>query len=295
MGDRDNFLIQKLIFREKIIDGIREFFKKRDFHEMFTPTLVPIPSCEPNLEPFKTELITASGKKEDRYLIMSPEFSLKKTMALGFENIFEIAKVFRNGEELSSWHKPEFMMLEWYRKNSDYIQIMNDFEELFGYLNGSERMKYQGEDYDLTRPWPRYTVEELFGGKIPENEQDFFQKFLNEIEPKLRESRKPAIVYDWPVEMASLARVKKDNPKYAERFEVYLAGVELGNAFSELTDPVEQRKRFEEEILLRKKIGKSVYPIDEELLGALGKVDNMAGIAVGVDRLIMLLADSEEI
>lgn len=286
---------EKLIFRERVIDGIRGFFKSRGFHEVFTPTMVKIPSCEPNLEPFKTELITASGKKEDRYLIMSPEFSLKKAMVLGFDNIFEVAKVFRNGEEESAWHKPEFMMLEWYRRNADYRVIMKDFEDLFVYLNESEELKYQNVIYDLKKPWPRYSVEELFGGKIPEDESDFYKFFLNEIEPRLRESRKPAIVYDWPASMASLSRRKPGNPKWAERFEVYLAGVELGNAFSELTDPVEQRQRFEEEMMLRRAQHKLVYPIDEELLEALEKVESMAGIAVGVDRLMMLLGNFEGI
>ncbi len=285
--------IEKLIFKEKIIDGIRRFFKERNFHEMFTPTMVKVPSCEPNLEPFKVE---------DKYLIMSPEYSLKKIMALGFENIFEIAKVFRNKEQESSWHKPEFMMLEWYRKNVDYKKIMTDFEELFISLNVNETLMYQGDKYDLKRPWPRFSVSELFshacrqaGSRVPEVEDEFFYKFLNEIEPKLRDSGKPAIVYDWPANMASLSRKKPEDPRFAERFEVYLAGVELCNAFSELTDPAEQRQRFEEEMALRQAQGKLVYPIDEELLEALGQVESMAGNAVGVDRLIMLLGDFEAV
>jgi len=114
-----------ILFRENIIDGIRGFFKDRQFHEMFTPTMVKVPSCEPNLEPFKVE---------DKYLIMSPEYSLKKIMALGFENIFEIAKVFRNKEQVSAWHKPEFMMLEWYRAPGTWEEIMSDTEALFKFV-----------------------------------------------------------------------------------------------------------------------------------------------------------------
>ena len=293
-------ITEKNLARERVIDAIREFFKARGFLEVQTPILVPIPSCEANLEPFKTQLITAGGIKNDAYLIMSPEYSLKKLLARGLGNIFEITRVFRNREEVSRLHNPEFTMLEWYRVESDYKEIMKDFEELFIKIIGGEKLVYQGEEYDLKLPWPRISFTEAFakygGRKIEEiKDEDFYQVFFNEVEPKLRASHRPAIIYDYPAAQAALARTCPEDPRFAERWEVFIAGIELGNCFSELTDPVEQRKRFEIEIALRQAQGKTVYPMDEELLAVLDKMPECAGIAVGVDRLVMLAADAENI
>ncbi len=288
--------MDKYLVREKVIDTIRGFFKSRGFREVFTPILVPIPSCEPNLEPFKTELITAGGERRDGYLIMSPEYQIKKLLASGIGNCFEIARCFRNCEEVSDWHNPEFTMLEWYRTGADYTQIMVEFEELFLEIIGNNKFSYQGEVYDVNLPWPRISVAEAFekyaGKKIEKvTDEDFYKIFFNEIEPKLRDSRKPVFIYDYPVSQASLARRKPSDPRFAERFEVFLAGVELGNCFSELTDAEEQRKRFELEIQARKKAEKIEYGIDKDLIAALETMPEAAGIAVGVDRLIMLAAD----
>lgn len=289
-------ITEKNLARERVMDKIREFFKTRGFREVETPILVPVPSCEPNLEPFKTQLITAGGVKSDAYLIMSPEYSLKKLLAGGLGNIFEITKVFRNREEVSRLHNPEFTMLEWYRTGADYRAIMDDFEELFVKIIGGEKLVYQGEEYDLKLPWPRISFADAFakysGRKIEDiKDEDFYQVFFNEVELKLRASRRPAFVYDYPEAQAALARKCPKDPRFAERWEVFIAGIELGNCFSELTDPVEQRQRFETEMSLRK----NKYPIDEELLAVLDKMPECAGIAVGVDRLVMLAADAENI
>lgn len=276
---------------------------------MFTPILVPIPSCEPNLEPFQTELRTLNGDKREAYLIMSPEYAHKKLIAAGMKNIFEITRSFRNNEEISVQHNPEFTILEWYRTQADYRKIMEDFEKLFAEIikkvlripSGQGSFRYQGTEYDIKLPWPRISFEEAFakyaGVKIEEvKDEDFYQIFFNKIEPALRESRRPAFLYDYPVSQASLARKKKDDPRFAERFEVFLAGMELGNAFSELTDGVEQENRFKEELAQRHVQGKLEYEMDTDFIEALKSgLPETAGIAVGVDRLIMLAADAPTI
>ncbi len=316
-------LLKNYLVREKVIHTIRKFFLNRKFHEVFTPVLVPIPSIEPNLEVFKTELRTSKGIKRDGYLIMSPEFSIKKLLAAGIGSCFEITHCFRNEEEVSRLHNPEFTMLEWYRINADYTDVMCDFEDLFTEIIGKENFTYQGVKYDITRPWPRISVAEAFEkfagintetlldekGLIKKGEekgyrtdssitweQMFYQIFLNEIETKIRASRKPAIIYDYPLSQASLSRPKASDPRFAERFEVFLAGVELGNCFSELTNAKTQKERFMEDLAVRKSAGKSVYPIDEDLIDALASgLPPVSGIAVGVDRLIMLAADVPEL
>ncbi len=293
-------LLNQYLVREKVIDTIRSFFKNQGFHEVFTPTLVPVPSIEPNLEVFKTQLRTSRGIKRDGYLIMSPEFSIKKLLAAGIGNCFEIAKCFRNEEEVSALHNPEFTMLEWYRINADYRDVMNDFEDLFLEIIGSDKLNYQGETYDLKKPWPRISVADAFkkyAGKnvLEVSDEDFYKIFFNDIEPAFAKSKKPFFIYDYPVSQASLSRPAK-NPRFAERFEVFLAGVELGNCFSELTDWKEQKRRFEKDLMERKRAKRTIYPIDEDLIEALKSgLPPVSGIAVGVDRLVMLAADAPSI
>ena len=291
----------KYLIREKVIDAIRDFFKSGGFHEVFTPILVPVPSIEPNLEVFQTQLRTAKGLKRKAYLIMSPEYSIKKLLAGGIGNCFEITKCFRNEEEVSRLHNPEFTMLEWYRVGADYKDIMRDFENLFLKIIGKDRLLYQGETYDLSLPWPRINFKEAFkkyAGKdvLKVKDEDFYKIFFNKIEPALAVSHKPFFIYDYPASQAALARRSAKDPRFAERFEVFVAGIELGNCFSELTDYKEQKRRFEKEKTLRRTQGKTDYPIDEDFLEALKTgLQESAGIAVGVDRLIMLACDAPSI
>lgn len=300
--------MEKYLIREKVIDTIRSFFKKDGFHEVFTPILVPIPSIEPNLEVFKTELKTSKGIKRDGFLIMSPEFSIKKLLAAGIGNCFEITKCFRNEEEVSKLHNPEFTMLEWYRTESDYKRVMTDFENLFCEIiknvnpnSDQSKWEYQGQTYDLSRPWPRISFEEAFRKYADKNlkdikDEDFYKTFFNEVEPKILASRKPIFLYDYPISQAALARPKREDPRFAERFEVFVAGIELGNCFSELTDGSLQKERFEKDLDERKSQGKTEYPIDEDLIDALNSgIPTVSGIAVGVDRLVMLAADAASI
>lgn len=300
---KDPELTSRYLVREKVVDSIRAFFKSRGFHEVFTPILVPVPSIEPNLEVFKTELRTSKGIKKDAYLIMSPEFSIKKLLAGGVGNCFEITKCFRNEEEVSSLHNPEFTMLEWYRMDADYFDIMEDFEKMFCEVVLSAmptadlaNWKYQGQSYDLTPPWPRIRIADAFKkyakrDVLKVTDKDFYKVYFNEVEPELLKLKKPYFIYDYPISQASLAKQSRD-PRFAERFEVFLGGVELGNCFSELTEASEQKRRFEEDLAERKRQGKTTYPIDTDLIDAIRSgIPKVSGIAVGVDRLVMLAGD----
>lgn len=326
----DRSLLERYFIREKVIDSIRSFFKKQNFHEVQTPILVPTPSCEPNLEVFKTELRTFKGAKKDAYLIMSPEYSIKKLLSAGIGNCFEITKCFRNDENVSSLHNHEFTMLEWYRTNANYIDVMNDFEKLFIHIVKSltpkvdlKKWRYQNKSYDISTPWPRITVSQAFqkyanidtdtllsdtmlvkaarskGYRTTRKttwEEVFHQILFNEVEPALNKLRKPYFLHDYPAPLASLSKKKKSDPRFAERFEVFLAGIELGNCFSELIDSKEQKSRFQKELSERKKKGKAEYGIDSELIKALSSgMPEVAGIAAGVDRLVMLAGNFDSI
>jgi len=304
--------------RERVFETIRAFFKSQHFREVMTPTLVSIPSCEPNLEVFSTTLTTATGISRSAYFIMSPEYAIKKLLAAGVGNCFELTRAYRNREDVSMLHNPEFSILEWYRVGATYKEVMNDFEQLFLQIVGKTTLSYQGKTYDLSSPWPRLSVAEAFlnycgidtetllsfeklsaaaasrGYAVSSTtnwDELFSQIFFNEIEPKLRDSGRPYFIFDYPLSQAALSRPCVSDPRFAERFEVFLAGVELGNCFSELTDPVSQRDRFVADMESRKSMGKTIFPIDEELISALASVPGVSGIAVGVDRLIMLVAD----
>ncbi len=315
-----------LILRGKMIQGIREFFLRDGFVEVETPYLVPSPGMEPHLLAPEVFLQSLGKVPRKMYLHTSPEYSMKKLLAQGWEKIFQVCRVFRD-EEVSPTHQVEFTMLEWYRTHADYRKIMEDCEGLLDYLSrkilrGSE-LTYQGKKIDLASPAERLMVAEamrLYGKVDIEKNGDgpsllaeakakgfrfdsgayysfdevFFKVFLEAVEPRLG-SPKATILYDYPPSMAALARLQANNPMWAERFELYIAGLELANAFSELIDPVEQRKRFESEQRLRAVLGKPLYPIDEELLEALSRMPPCAGIALGVDRLAMLFCDAPSI
>ena len=294
---KDPILLKTYFVRERVTQTIREYFKDQGFHEVFTPIMVPVPSIEPNLEVFETQLRTSAGKKKRAFLINSPEYAHKKLLAAGVGNLFEITRAFRNEEEVSRLHSPEFTILEWYRVNADYFDIMNYFENLFLKIIGKNKLNYQGKVYDLKQPWPRISFEEAFknyAGRDLEDvkDEDFYKTFFNEVEPKILKTKKPIFLYDYPISQASLSRPKKDDPRFAERFEVFIAGVELGNCFSELTDWKAQRARFVKDRAMRQARGKTDFPIDEDFIDALkGGMPESSGIAVGVDRLVMLAAD----
>lgn len=321
--DKSN--LDKFLVREKVVDGIREFFKSDGFLEVETPLLVPQPGTEPYLEMFETELITLAGNKSRAFLTTSPELSMKKLLAAGIGNCFQVTRSFRNGEGVGGTHNSEFTILEWYRENADYTNIMDDFEKMMRLLltkfTDGSKLTYLGQEYDLSvvtkisiaEAFEKYAMvdtdtmideEKLVeaaankGYNVNQDtrwEEAFYQIMGNEIEPELAKIKNLVILYDYPVSQAALSIKKPSDPRFAERFEVYLAGMELGNAFSELNDPAEQRARMEADLLERKKLGKKEFGLDEDFLEALATMPKSAGIAVGVDRLCMLFADTENI
>lgn len=319
--------------REQVIDAIREFFKKEGFHEVEVPLLLPTPSTEPFLEVFKTELVDDQGHKWDGFLPSSPEFAMKKLLSAGSGSIFTITKSFRNGEGRSSRHNPEFTILEWYRTPGDYMDVAHDFEQLLSYIRKAvkpysresvnlEELSYQGKEYDLSSPWERVSVAQAFekyagidietmldkerlllagkkkGYQVDASttwEEIWNQIIANEIEPKLGLDN-PTILYDYPASQAAFSKKKADDPRFAERFEVYLAGMELGNCFSELTDWSEQEARCVADLAERKAMGKAEYPMDSDFIEALKMgMPETGGVAVGVDRLVALFADAPDI
>lgn len=325
----DKQLCTSLLTRELVIDAIREFFKQKKFHEVETPLLVQSPGTEPYLEVFETNLVTQNLDDRKGYLLTSPELSMKKLLAAGLGNIFQICKSFRNGEGVSSHHNPEFTILEWYRVSANYFDIMDDCEALLLSILRKVKadetatvLEYQGKSYSLAAPWERISVQEAFykyAGvtvaelldetlivKVAEKkgynitsettwEQAYNQILLNEIEPHLGLER-PTILYDYPASQAALSKKKQSDPRFAERFEFFIAGIELGNAFTELTDPIEQEKRMQEDLQMRKELGKCEYLIDTDFIHALEMgLPDTGGIAVGVDRLVMLFADVSSI
>jgi lysyl-tRNA synthetase class 2 len=311
--------------RAIIVKAIRDWFWHQNFLELETPQLVRLPSMEPYLEVFETQLLDSNRHARRAFLTSSPEYSIKKLMAAGVGNNFTICKSYRNGEDMSPRHNPEFTILEWYRVNADYTTIMDDCEQLFTFIGerlGLSTLTFRGHEYDLHQPWQRISVAEAFtqwsGVEIEtlldENklvqrakEKGYFvdtnttweeacnQIFLNEVEPHLGMDR-PTILYDYPVAQAALSRRKASDPRFAERFEFYVAGLELGNAFSELTDWQEQLSRLEADREEKIRIGRTVFDVDMEFIEALKSgFPESAGIAVGVDRVVMLFLDAPDI
>lgn len=311
------------IKRAQILRAIRDFFWAAGFLEVETPEIVALPGQEPYLEIIDTEITDDRGQKFSGSLITSPEYAMKKILAAGYEKIFQITKAFRNNESLGGNHNPEFTILEWYRQKASYLDIMRDTEELIGFvterLGVGNKVSYQNVEIDLSAPWPKMPVAEAMaeyagvadltrgaliqsarekGYKADDSdtyESIFFQIFLNEVEPAF-DPKRPLILYEYPAELGALAKTKDGNPCLAERFELYIGGLEIGNAFSELLDAAEQQKRFLSEQELRKKSGRKVYPLDADLLTALGAIGHpCGGIAVGVDRLVMLFTNQKDI
>jgi len=324
-------LKELMVERAKILKGIRDFFWGKGFLEVETPELVRLPGMEPHLDVFQTTftglpLEGEPAENEKMFLITSPEYAMKKLLVAGHEKIFQITKSFRNKEHESTLHNPEFTMIEWYRAFASYEEIMKDIEELVSTLvknlTGEHWIAYAGNRVDVSAPWERVRMRDLFkkyaniecedfedeakfrktlksqGYKVSAKtsyDDMFFMVFLNVIEPNLG-VKKPTIVFEYPARMAALSKKCEHDPKYAERFEVYIAGMELCNAFTELNDPVEQRERLEAEREERQKMGKKDYPVDQSFIRALEfGMPPSGGIALGVDRLVMLLTGVTDI
>jgi elongation factor P--(R)-beta-lysine ligase len=311
--------------RAHIATALRRFFAERGFAEVDTPALQVSPGLEPHLVAFTTELAEPGEGRLVRHLHTSPEFAMKKLLVAGVPRLFQLARVFRNGER-SRLHHPEFTMLEWYRAGASYRDLMADCEALL--RAAAPRYVWEGRSADPHAPWTYVSVVEAFrrwagiellaSAPDPENpslarladaarplgiaphegdewEDLFFRIFLERIEPELGIGA-PAILYDYPISMAALARPKPEDPRLAERFELYLCGVELANAFGELTNAAEQRRRFARDRAAKEARYGFSYPVDEDFLAALAYgMPESAGIALGFDRLVMLAAGASRI
>jgi len=296
----DRRIARNLMQRARVIRSVRQYFDRSDFLEVETPLVVNSPGLDPHLDAF-----ALNATKPERFLITSPEYQMKRLLAGGLERIYQLAKCFRD-DEIGSRHQPEFTMLEWYRAFSGVEDVMRDTEQLTAQvaiaLSGAPTLRLGERDIDVTPPWPRITVREAFtwfaGTSMDEvlpDEDRFFRLLVESVEPAL-EGVGAVFLHEYPSSMASLARKKPSDPSVAERFEAYVGGIELCNGFGELTDPVEQRARFEQDQRTRAAQGKVVYPIDERFLRALEEgMPPSAGNALGLDRLVMLALGSEHI
>ncbi|GHU00286.1 EF-P lysine aminoacylase GenX [Alphaproteobacteria bacterium] len=312
---------------------IRRFFAREGFTEVETPALQHAPGCEVHLAAFSTEFADPYGRAGRTYwLHTSPEFAMKKLLAAGMEKIFTLPHCFRNAE-CSDRHSPEFTMLEWYRAGADYHAIMADTVALVRgcfAACGVEAARHGQMSCLVACEWEKLTVAEAFlkyaGMDImatidsPDNpdpdpasiraeaarigvsytesdrwEDIYFKIMLDRIEPYLGQGR-PTFLCEYPAQMAALARRKPSDRRVAERFELYMAGLEVANAFSELTDPAEQRARMESDMAAKARLYGSAWPVDEDFLAAIAHgLPETGGIALGVDRLAMLITAAPKI
>ncbi len=328
--DRLGQRLPLLANRGRILRALRGWFDSQHFLEVETPALQRSPGMEVHLKAFATDIEAPDGTHAPLYLHTSPEFAMKKLLAGGVPRLFQFARVWRNGER-SDLHHPEFTMLEWYRAEAGYEDLMEDCEALLREALasiGATRFVWRGAVSDPAQPFERLSVADAFrryagidllattpdpqapdahalaaraasAGIRPRAsdtwEDTFFRVMFERIEPRLGFDH-PTILYDYPVSMAALSRPKPDDPRLAERFELYVCGVELANAFGELTDAAVQRRRFEADMATRRALYGNAYPIDEDFLAALAHgLPPCAGIALGFDRLVMLATGADRI
>jgi len=296
--------LDNLRLRARLYEDIRRFFADRQILEVETPILSAGCVPEPSIEPFYTNY---HGSETQRlFLQTSPELAMKRLLAAGSGAIYQITKVFRDGET-GRWHNPEFSLLEWYRPQFGQQELIAEVDALLQtvlHCQPAERISYcdlfeQHTDlHPLHSPLASLqTYAAQFIAKAHELDRETCLQLIisQAIEPYLGQVV-PLVLTDFPASQAALARKHSDNPELAERFEVYVQGVELANGFHELSDPVEQRQRFMEDLAKRRALGKPVYPLDERFLAALrAGLPDCAGVAVGLDRLLMLLAKANHI
>tara|TARA_B100000686_G_scaffold319735_1_gene370731 strand:- start:1199 stop:2260 length:1062 start_codon:yes stop_codon:yes gene_type:complete len=310
--------VSSLHQRAGTLAAIRRFFAENNFLEVDTPALVLAPNPECHIEPMQVE-VSEKNSPGIGYLITSPEPHMKRLLGEGLQRIYQICRCFRSDEN-TTFHNPEFTMLEWYRVNHDYLDVMTDCENLIRYtvgeVVGTDNLIVHGRRIDLCGQWPRMSIAEAMNryadvkidfswsaeefsraGKaagcdsIHEDDpwEDTFGKLMIEkIEPALVKEPKPLFLMDYPTFMSPLAKAKPGNPLVAERVELYIGGVELANGFTEQNDPRLQRKNIMAERMRR--VSKKYFPIDEAFLECLHRMPDAAGMALGIDRLIMLIA-----
>jgi lysyl-tRNA synthetase class 2 len=321
-----------LEIRAAALDAVRAHFKGEGFAEVETPALQASPGLEPHLSAFATDMVSPDRAVRHRlYLHTSPEFAMKKLLVAGEPRIFQVCKTYRNAERAPT-HHPEFTMIEWYRAGAGYETIMADCEGLLRAVAraaGRRHFVWNGVESDPSGPWRRASVVEAFRahanidligcmGVDPQRpdgaafraaarasgvrvtdadtwDDVFFRSFLEKIEPHLGHPT-PTLLYDYPISMAALARPKPSDPRFAERVELYVSGLELANGFGELTDAAVQRARFERDMELKARLYGERYPIDDDFIAALSHgMPESAGIALGFDRLVMLASGASHI
>lgn len=291
-ASKNQFSILKT--RALLIQAVRDFFVSNDFLEVETPIRCPDIIPEAHIDPVQSE---------GWYLTASPESCMKRLLSSGYDKIFQICKTFRKGER-GKLHLPELTLLEWYEKDSTYLDLMDRCTELIQFvsrsLNCPEPLPYQGNTIQLNTSWQRLTVENAFKQYSDISlsraiDSDRFDEIISfKIEPHLG-TPIPAFLLDYPACYASLSQLKPYDPETAQRVELYIAGIELANGFTELTDPIVQKKRFEIENSHRKTQGKEILPLPQKFLADLHHMPPAAGMALGIDRLVMLFTDSDEI
>jgi lysyl-tRNA synthetase class 2 len=323
-ADRRSFLTQ----RAKAVQAVRAFFAERSFVEVDTAILQVSPGNEAHIAAFATEFEAPGLGKSEFYLHSSPEFACKKLLAAGEKRIFSLGHVFRNAER-GPLHHPEFTMLEWYRADEPYEMLARDCAELAACVAGAlgvQALSFGDKHADpfaapetlsVSTAFARYADVDLpscLSGGTDDRDRlalaaakagvrvtaddtwsDLFSKILSQlVEPRLGIGGL-VVLDDYPAPEAALAQLQPDDPRYAQRFELYACGVELANGFGELTDPIEQKRRFEIEMAERKAIYGSSYPIDADFLAALSFMPQACGIALGFDRLVMLMTGATHI
>ncbi len=286
------YLNKKLYIRAEIIRAARSFFLKENYLEVETPIIIPAPAPEANIE--------AVCADTDKFLHTSPELCMKRLISSGFDRIFQLCKCFRQDEK-GDMHLSEFTMLEWYCSGTDYNYMMKNTEDLIRFIikkiGKNSSISFHGREIDLSKNWEKMTVAHAFdkyasmGSKKAAEDNCFEELLCFEVEPNLGFKR-PVFLYDYPAMLGSLARLKENNRQVAERFELYIAGIELCNGFSELTCAKEQRKRFEKEMKLRLNSGKKEYPMPDKFLKDIETLPDTSGNALGMDRLVMILTDT---
>jgi len=280
--------------RARLLQEIRKFFIEEGYLEVETPHRIPAPAPESHID---------AVPSDTWFLHTSPELCMKRMVAAGYDKIFQICRCWRERER-GRLHLPEFTLLEWYQAGGDYRSLMGQCEELIRSVARAiglgEKIIFRGKDIDLSRPWKRISVKEAFQcyarTSVPEAlEKNLFDEIMvQDIEPNLGVG-KPTFLYDYPAQRAALARLKEEDRTVAERFELYIGGLELANGFSELVDSEDQRERFHAENENRRFKGKLLYSTPDKFLAELDEMPPSAGIALGMDRLAMVLLDSDTI
>lgn len=307
---RPSASIEVLKHRGVVLQKIRQFFIERDVFEVDTPALSHATVTDEHLYSFSTQFTHPFATQTNTlYLQTSPEFAMKRLICAGSGAIYQICKSFRN-EESGRFHNPEFTMLEWYRPGFDHLMLMTEIDELIQMVLGcgiAERVTYQDifKQYlgccplttslaDIKTLASQYGYDDLAAN---ENNKDtlLMLLFSQHVEPNIGQQR-PCFVMDFPASQAALAKISAINPLVAERFELYFQGIELANGYNELTDGPEQLRRFEQDNIKRQNIGLDMMPIDQNFIAAINVgLPACAGVALGIDRLLMLALDCSKI